>query len=455
MFKRNKLLFLLVLPLLISSIFWGCSQPEDVLTPLTKTDIWLNPTKLPSNPDGMVYELWVANSTDTLPLAKFGYNFELGRFLEPGGEPRADSNQFFLGYDLMDFTNVFVSIETYPDDNTNSPGPIMLMDMTSNPTIKLRFPKMDELWASTVWYNMESASDGQDSVTDGYSVWFSTYSQESTDLNDTLGVSVIIIDLGSDTTKVPGVDTLIVETGITDIIIKDTARIFGLDILVNKVVRFTVLKDTIVDTPFTDQRMNLVYDIFEGTVSYDNFHQGNDNEEFGMPVLSEYGWKYKGWVASPQIDSTAVTARITLPAWITLGSPFEETEGGILTVGAFADVRAADESNPYVVSGRVPPYPGEDFLANLPGGLDPICLVPNANAAVGNPGRVFISLEPDNYTCDSTNFPLIPYIRELPASREMVTSSDDIQMFIMWGWMQDTSDPYRGFPWIGMEFERR
>ncbi len=459
MFKRNKLFVLLILPLLSGLLFWGCEQPEDVLTPVTKTTVWLTPTKLPTNPDGMVYELWVANSTDSIPVEKFGYDFISGRFLEPDGSTRPDSNEFRINYDLLEFTTVFVSVERYPDDNTNSPGAIMLYDMTVSETIKLRFPKMDSLWLASVWYNMESPSDGEpggiaglDPSTDGYAIWFSSYTEMLRGLNDTLGILdwSVAYDTLEDYT---GADTLIVVVGIDEgsIITKDTSRVFGLDTVEHKVTRFDIVLDTITEPPYVATVMSITYDVFASNISYDNFNQGQDNEEFGLPVLTDFGWLYKAWVVSPYIDPDAIGNRMTKPAWRIFGLEMEETEGAMMTTGPFADVRCADQSNPYVASTRVPPYPGEDFLMNLPNGMVPVCLVPNSN---GNPGRVFLSIEPVNAVCDTTNFPLIPFLGPLPDSTGAVTNRNLTQRFVLQGWMQDLSDPYRGFPWIRVDFLR-
>lgn len=450
MIKRSKLLLFLVLPLVPICLFYGCDQPEDVLTPITKTNIWLTPSKLPSNPDGMVYELWVANSTDSIPIEKFGYDFGMGRFLEPDGSLRADTNRFFLPYDLLDFTILFVSVERDPDDNTNSPGPIMLMDITAYETIKLKFPKSDSLWAATIWYNMETPSDGLDSITDGYALWFATYTERTRALNDTTGINDFWVDSVLLTDRQPP-DTVISSIGIdlASIIIKDTSRIYGLDTVTHTVCRFDIILDTMVDTPYYATTLGIEYAVTFGTVVCDTFSQGPDNEDFGMPVLIDYGWKYKGWVVSPQIDSIAVTTRMTKPAWVIQNEALEETEGAMLTIGTFADVRLPDDANPHVVSARVPPFPGEDFLVNLPGGIGPVNLVPSLG---GNPGRVFLSLEPVNAVSDTTNFPLIPFIGPFPDRRDEVTA--DVQQFFLRGWMQDESDPFCGFPWMMVEYER-
>jgi len=455
MFNRNKLLFCLALILLPLWVFWGCDQPEDVLTPISRTNIWLSPSKLPTNPEGSVYELWVANDTDTIPISKFGYDFSLGRFLEADGAVRADSNRFYLNYDLYEFTDIMVSIEPVPDNNTNSPASIMLLDVTTRETTRLKFPMSDSLWQSTMWYSMETPSDGLDSITDGCAIWFTTYTQIDKDFNDTTGIDTFWVDTvwpDEGTGPEPG-DTVILDVGLVpgSIVVKDTTLIRGLDTLVQTVVRYDKVIETLVDTPYFETSMEIDYVVVEGAISYDDFNQGDEDEEFALPSLLDYGWKFKGWVVSPVIDPDAVNARITLPAWPIIGTELDETDGAMLTTGSFTDCRFPDDANPYVASMRIPNYPGEDFLMNLPGGIDPVNLVPNQN---GNPGRVFVSLEPVYSSKDTTNFPLILFLAELPESRIQVTDSDSTQQFFLRGWMQDESDPYRGFPWILVEYER-
>lgn len=456
MFKRDKLLSLLALALLSSCVYWGCDQPDDVLTPLTKTNIWLEEEKLPSNPGGMVYELWAANSSDTISLGKFGYDFVLHRYLEVDGTVRADSNKFFLGYDVMDFTDIIISVETYPDDNTNSPGPVMLFGPIIDQTIKLRFPQIDSLWLATVWYNMESASDGLDPITDGYGVWFCSYTEMFADLDDTAAILDWGVYIYDDNTTPPGTEKIIT-TGIdpASIVVKDTGIEFGLDTVYHQVVRFELTRDTLYDAPYYSTSLWIDYDITPGIVAYDNFNQGESEEnpegEFDLPLLDAYGWTYKGWVASPYIDTDLVKNRMTLPAWRIFDPWLSGCDGAILTTGTFCDARCADDGNPYVASNRVPDYPGEDFLMNLPGDHPAVNLVPNEN---GNPGLVFLSLEPKNYHCDTTNFPLIPFIGSFPYSRETVIDNTITQQFVLRGWTAQESDTDHGFPWVRVTVER-
>lgn len=101
----------------------------------------------------------------------------------------------------------------------------------------------------------------------------------------------------------------------------------------------------------------------------------NNNDENGMwfiqnpttpslinlPVLSP-GWRYEGWVI------------------------FDGPEGPMpLTTGQFTMASGVDSSSPFSGNEMVPPFPGEDFVQNLPDGID--------GDTTGK--TVVISLEPD------------------------------------------------------------
>ena len=121
----------------------------------------------------------------------------------------------------------------------------------------------------------------------------------------------------------------------------------------------------------------------------------------------------------------------------------------MITTGTFRWIDSADDGNPYVQGGKVPPFPGEDFFQNLPPGVpSPLNLVP-AGSAVN--GTVFITLEPDDFGDRNTNFPLIVFAAPLPTSRASVEAA--IQAFTMRGWMF-SNDPYRGFPEITVKLDR-
>jgi len=102
---------------------------------------------------------------------------------------------------------------------------------------------------------------------------------------------------------------------------------------------------------------------------------------------------------------------------------------------------------PYVKYARVPDFPGDEFfnVPNQSGGTGQLDLLQD-----GGEGTVFISLEPDNFVMDSTNFPLIPFLRKFPAT---MPSLDDIQQETMDN-LTETNDPYWGFPKVSVEVRR-
>ncbi len=71
MFTCSKVLLLSTLTVCILAFAIGCDQPDDVVTLDSSAYVTLNPERLPSNPEGTVYQLWIADDTDTLSLGKF------------------------------------------------------------------------------------------------------------------------------------------------------------------------------------------------------------------------------------------------------------------------------------------------------------------------------------------------------------------------------------------------
>lgn len=444
MFKSNKLFVFTLLALAIGLMWVGCDQPEDVLTPVSKSDIFLLEQRLPTNPSNMVYELWVGNDNESVPIAKFAYDHEMKNFLNVDGSLRADTNKFHADFDVNDYDMIFVTVENAADADPTLPGPIMLMDYLASPTIELTFPKNDSLWESTVRYSMVTTSDGINSGTNGSGIWFASFSQITEPFNDTVldnGNLDWSITLGDYVDCSNFIEANIIY-GLENITQIDTTVILGLDTMAHTAVRFDVIESTKVCDYYPTQLV-INFNVIPGEVTYEYFTQDN----FAMPDVSAYGWKYKGWVVSPVVPTSAV-GEMTLPGWEIMGEELDETDGGLLTTGKFVDITSQDLENDYAASDRIPDVPGEDFLANLPGGLSSIDLVP---LAFGNQGRVFITLEPDNYV-DTTNFPLIAFIGEIPNQRAMVT--DDLtQSYTLRGWMQ-TNDPYRGFPKIRVNISR-
>ena len=444
MYKNSKLLLLLALAIMSSIIYFGCDQPNDVLTTISKSEVYLIEERLPDNPDGMIYELWVANASESVSLGKFGYVYETRTYYDAQGNIRADSNKFVLNSDIDLYEVIFVSVETNPDDDVSSPGPKMLIDYLTSPTIQLIFPNVDSMWDGTVRYSMETPSDNSaldtSTATDGYGIWFASYQQVFNDFNDTFLIGGVLdwwLDSGTYVDSQNCVESK-VTIDLDSIHQKDTSIIFGLDTLTHSVVRFNKI-ESVKTCGYYPTTIDMNYNINFRNVTFDQFFQDN----FALPDIADYGWKYKGWIVSPYVDST-LTNTMTLPAWMIYGDIFDQSTGGMLTTGTFSDITAADDANPYVASDRVPDFPGEDFFNNLPGGMAPVNFVPSQS---GNPGMVFISVEPINYN-STTNFPLIAFVdNALPYQRSYVTDTEFIQMFTMRGWMQ-SNDPYRGFPKI-------
>ncbi len=474
MYKSSKMLLLSTLTVCLLIFATGCDQPDDVITPNGRAYLSLNPERLPNNPAETVYELWVANATDTLSLGKFGYDFTAGTFLnEAGTATRSEGGRFYLDENIDNYISILISVEPAVDAAPNSPASIMLVDFTSSPTIKLQVPLTDSLWNATARYNMVGTSDGPDNSTNGRSIWFSNYTSNLRVITDTTAINEWHLDSTELVTEYI-LDTIILGIDTTSIVTFDTIQVMGpdtngvgIDTISRTITRFNVI-DTIVGLPFIDSIVidssvidSIVTDTFYADPSYyptsllidyetssfsvteEKFVQDN----FEMPSLSPYGWKYKGWVISDAINPAAV-GNLTLPGWKFLEPFLTDIDGGLLTTGEFYDITAPDASNPYIDTiyqspPRVPLFPGEDFLTNLPA---PLVTLPNL---AGTPGYVFITMEPIFYS-DTTNFPLFAYIGDLPITSGAADSTT--QGFTLRGHMY-VNDALRGFPlvWVTVE----
>ncbi len=478
--RRNRLV-LTVLVVCAASFYFSCSQPDDILTRVDQTELrlWGNAVvpgrftpavqNLPTNTTGMLYELWVADDNDTISLGKFGYNQVLMVFLNEDGEERSDSNLFMLAGDVLDYTDIFVSVETDPDAWPALPGPIMLIDRITAPTsnqVEMVFPLSDSLWDAIAVFNMESPSDSERTRDDGYGIWFCSYVEKRDSVQDTLSLdSFELVHLEDD--SLPQ-DTIVwYLDNIINIVSKDTVRLFGPDTLpdgtieaiesrINKIVRFDSLLKADSTWPYTmiDDTATVYYYTVGAldSFNYDDFIQ----YDFGMPDYSSWGWTYKGWVVSPTIPISAL-GTITPPAYevnqIPSDSLIPGIEGGLLTTGTFADPRWPDYDNPFTIgdSGEqlIPPFPGEDFLEDMPFVWNPGGLVPG-----GIRGTVFITLEPNNFTDTTTNFPLFAFIGKLPEFQwELMDDVGDLEEFIVWP-LYHSNDSRIGFPKIVVDIRR-
>ncbi len=468
MSKRIRRLLILAAIVAATTAYWGCSQPADVLAPFSTSQVTLNPQLLPANFPGMHYQLWVSNSQDTVSLGRFAYDDFDKRFLELNDTLRADSNLFTLDDNIFKYSKLFVSIEEDNDPAPSSPGPIMLIDdvtLPSDISVDLVFPLSDILWEATARFNMETTSDSDRVALDGYGIWFASYQRLVDSVRDTFSLDSFWVDTTYEIfqrdTVIPNLINIFRDSTKCDtcpFISKDTTRIFGVDSFSHKVIRF--FQDVQIDSADAGDSIlvtipNFIYTI--GSLFAFNFDEFTQ-DSFALPDYSSYGWNYKGWVVSPTVKPLAFGS-VTLPAWQP-NRPFDSLMPGVcdtcglLTTGTFNKINQPDNSNPYVAGPRLPQFPGEDFIENLPGGMVPISeggswggLVPFNN---GNSGTVFISLEPTNFVTDTTNFPLIPFMSKVPKSRSIVTSS--VVIINMQNKTQ-TNDGFTGFPRIRVDIK--
>jgi hypothetical protein len=228
-------------------------------------------------------------------------------------------------------------------------------------------------------------------------------------------------------------------------------RTVGFTTFDQDVVRFELHTVTDCDPPYEAFRVSYDWDTSAPSfIAWDDFTQ----DQFALIDYSAFGWKYKPWIVSPVIEAAGASlGSITPPAWnYEALNAIPGADGGLLTTGTFAEITLPDDDNPHSLSDRVPAFPGEDFLTNLPNGvMTPINLVTNDQDSIGS---VFITLQPDNYTVTTTIFPLFLFIRELPAFQGQIDpGNDSLVQITMQGYMQ-TNDPTRGFPKVRVEIER-
>jgi hypothetical protein len=141
---RHKRMLGILLSVVVMSIWWGCAQPDDILSEVGNSTFILDPQRLPELPADMAYELWVTDGVaDTISLGKFKWNSATKHFTDLAGVKRPDSGQFNLPTDALAYKILLVSVEVHPDTNGSHCGPVMLMDTINDPElnpIALRFP---------------------------------------------------------------------------------------------------------------------------------------------------------------------------------------------------------------------------------------------------------------------------------------------------------------------------
>ncbi len=511
--RYNRLLFLGLSAVFII-MMWGCSQPDDIMTPASTTKLILRPERLPTLPNGMIYELWVKNDDNKpISLGKFNWNSELYQFHDSAGN-KMDS-LWTVNFDALKYKWICLSVETYPDLEPDSMGPVMLQDTIADPEkkpIKMLYPI--DLWLGQAGYAVTTPTDGNSYVANGSGVWFALYIFDTTrSYFDTTGAftglynsknfqkRLLKLDtIGWDSTiepPIPLLDTLEKDSlshaldtvGLTNVRITiDSNFVILLDTFVHTSVVFdyatipiNVGSEDIYDTvlmvipsgkeesteviipPFADYHLPDVYygRSNEKTQKLDNFllnaEELPDLAKAG-PGQSDIKWHYKGWVISPYLKPDSSFGKLTKPSWssIVIENLLSPPSAGVISTGSFKDFEGPDDSNSYSMNKRVPAFPGEDFLVHLPQGIGP------DGITFGNPsdpsersGTVFVTLEPDNYNNSTTNFPLILMMSEerMPSLRT-VSDKTLIQDFRLANWFRAVDGDMSGFPAIHVKLIR-
>ncbi len=456
MIRRANRLALLALAVMSVTLYYGCSQTDDIVTPVSTTVLTLDASLLPTPPDGMVYELWVNNGDAPASIGRFRYNQVTKQYLTESGQVRTDGNKFRFSGDVLSFDEIFLSVENSPDGDPSSPANVMLWDRVTNPTddpLQLVFPDSDSLWFATCNYAIETPSDSDKSANEGSGIWFAQYTVKIGYIQDTFALDTFFIKDStlSDTAVRSLVDIVVFD-------VEETSITLGFDtidythVLHEKVYAW----DSV--APYYELEDSTLWTL--GPVRshwYETFTQGA--EGYGLVDYSQYGFQYRGWVVSNAI-TTASVGGMTPPAWdlnLLGSSSLEAVDGGIISTGAFVTAGVPDDGNPYSLGPRVPPFPGEDFLQNLPNGAGTINLLP---AASGNRGFVFVSLEPTNFDHSETNFPLLAFWGPLPSNQSALDPEpqdgnppDSALVFPMRN-LSGTADPVQGFPKIQISIER-
>lgn len=445
MLRRSNRLPLVVLASFTIILLLSCTQSPDILTPVATTDVALSVERLPSLPAGMAYQLWVAKAGDTVSLGRFLYDADHQNFEEVTGEVRSDS--FALKGDILNFTTIFVSVERIADPSTTSPGPIMLIDNVSNTNdspIRLRFPKADSLWLSVVKYNMQTPTDLDRDANIGSGLWFTRYQTIRDSIPDTIGQVWTLIDsVVFDTSRFPFIYTCGVQDTANDSAyynLGGSEFLYMSDTLpIHHGVKFTQIFCVDSIAPFEGQ---VLVDSFPTVIPHIYIRDWYNQQGFILPDIHNYGWHYKGWIVTPYLNSVSMTSRwrLTKPAYRynTPNESFLPGDTGVLfTTGSFDTLGASDFGNPFSLPHATPPFPGEDFLDSTAlmqtYGISSVQFLPDLSGST-NTGTVFLSIEPDNFIYDTTNFPLIAMAAPVPARRTLVTDT------------RPSNSPLRGVP---------
>lgn len=477
-YVRSGLLFFCAV--ITSIVLVGCSQTDDVVSRVERSVLTLDAQNLPTPPAGLIYELWISKETvvDTAfdlsqatSLGRFSYvsNDSVRTFLDEAGTPR--SAVFDLSSDFQTYRSVFVGLHRTDDDAGTRPGAIMLIAYIPGALdvpIRMVFPQHDSLWQSTCRFNLEGVTDRNRNLNDARGVWFSSYRWAVLNMPDTIGMEVtdsvsldtirpITIGNPPDTTNMDSLKAPYLYT--VRNIRQETRRIIFPDdsmILIDSFMHTSMVYDRIYRAdstyPYTKRRLGLRFDAVPNSVTLDIFSQ----DDFGLPVVTEWGWKYAGWALTPHVAPSSKVGPLTPPAWpikTYYRDWIQASAGGMIPTGTFGDVRARDDANPFALGSYLPPYPGEDFLnstvLNDSLGVSSINLMPTTS---GNVGSILVTLEPNNRLDTKTNFPLIAFLGSLPDRIDSV-----VMQSVGFNMMNATSllgNQVNSFPIITVKIER-
>ncbi|MFH2034982.1 MAG: hypothetical protein ABIJ45_01155 [Candidatus Zixiibacteriota bacterium] len=192
-----------------------------------------------------------------------------------------------------------------------------------------------------------------------------------------------------------------------------------------------------------------------------------------VPDLNGTKWHYKGWAMSPYLDPDCdQLGKMTKPAWAkvpNLGAfnqafPYSDSFK-IISTGTFKNFGRADDGNPYSLNLRVPSFPGEDFITNLPCGAADRSINFAYSGITYGIGDVFVTIEPDNYN-RNTNFPLILFgttysdfagtaLGTIPPYSALIQAlPNQTQSFMMQNLSGEVPGNAMGFPRIKVSFLR-
>ncbi len=581
--RYNRMILNILTAVLLVLVF-GCTQPDDVLAPVSTTRIILEPERLPSLPDSMYYHIWIIDTAQmAYSVGSFYWNSNKFKFYD------LDSNvidsAWTVNYDILNpfyrFINVSVeNIGNMPSGSVlpqSSIGPIMLQDTlysTEERLMKMVFPL--DLWLGYGFFAVETPSDSDSQSRDVSGIWFAEYIYDSLDFADTTNVTLVINNILArdllltanevDTIfyrcdsffkrpwtrcadshvitlaeydpdsiyKSSPYDTAFYDRMYLDTLDADTAVVIcstdecdtlpvdtlayttdSIDVNYVKVItdsnytlRDSLVLDTFIHTyiefdfvapvvntgtasrydtvtissnydkatdTWLDQRdtvyeilpyrsydhdLNFIYD--EWFIKVDkfinSFDESPDLSDAANDFIPEYDkkWHYKGWVLSPYLSPKSSFAKLTQPSWAPfyIETQISPLDAPMISTGTFKRFDRPDDGNPYTDNHRVPPLPGEDFLLNLPPGVSSINFASPGN----NEGKILVTLEPDNFSSDSTNFPLILYVGNTPYYNDMIDTGEHSQRIVgefdVTNWSSGLAGAAAGFPIIHVKYVR-